>query len=108
MPETLKQHSHAAGTTTASRNLERRVVRSPGDGLTEASRTAPADQAVFDCPVYCGVVASADVEAASSPADDWLRLNRAWWDERAPGHAASGFYDVPGFLAGQESLRAFE
>jgi 2-polyprenyl-3-methyl-5-hydroxy-6-metoxy-1,4-benzoquinol methylase len=48
------------------------------------------------------------VEVTSSPADDWLRLNRAWWDERAPGHAASGFYDVPGFLAGKDSLRAFE
>jgi SAM-dependent methyltransferase len=41
-------------------------------------------------------------------ADDWLRLNRAWWDERAPVHAASGYYDVPGFLAGKDSLRAFE
>jgi SAM-dependent methyltransferase len=48
------------------------------------------------------------VEVTSSPADDWLRLNRAWWDERAPVHAASGFYDVPGFLAGRDSLRAFE
>ena len=48
------------------------------------------------------------MEAASSPSDDWLRLNRAWWDERAPVHAASGFYDVPGFLAGKDSLRAFE
>ena len=48
------------------------------------------------------------MEVASSLADDWLRLNRAWWDERAPVHAASGFYDVPGFLAGRDSLRAFE
>jgi hypothetical protein len=48
------------------------------------------------------------VEVTSSPADDWLGLNRAWWDERAPVHAASGFYDVPGFLAGKDSLRAFE
>jgi 2-polyprenyl-3-methyl-5-hydroxy-6-metoxy-1,4-benzoquinol methylase len=48
------------------------------------------------------------VEVASSPADDWLRLNRAWWDERAPVHAASEFYDVPGFLAGKDSMRAFE
>jgi hypothetical protein len=48
------------------------------------------------------------VEATSSSADDWLRLNRAWWDERAPVHAANGFYDVPGFLAGKDSLRAFE
>ena len=48
------------------------------------------------------------MEIASSSADDWLRLYQAWWDERAPAHAASAFYDVPGFLAGQESLRAFE
>jgi hypothetical protein len=48
------------------------------------------------------------VEVTASLADDWLRLNRAWWDERAPVHAASGFYDVPGFLAGRDSLRAFE
>ncbi|HET6186139.1 MAG TPA: hypothetical protein VFE59_03980 [Trebonia sp.] len=33
------------------------------------------------------------MEVAASPAGDWLRLNRAWWDERAPVHAASGFYD---------------
>ena len=46
--------------------------------------------------------------SSASSADDWLRLNRAWWDERAPVHAASAFYDVPGFLAGQDSLRAFE
>jgi len=48
------------------------------------------------------------VENASSPAGDWLRVNRAWWDERAPVHAASRFYDVPGFLAGQDSLHEFE
>ena len=48
------------------------------------------------------------MEGTASPAGDWLRLNRAWWDERAPLHAASGFYDVPGFLAGQDSLRPFE
>jgi 2-polyprenyl-3-methyl-5-hydroxy-6-metoxy-1,4-benzoquinol methylase len=48
------------------------------------------------------------VEAASYPADDWLRLSRAWWDERSSGHAASGFYDVPGFLTDKDSLRAFE
>lgn len=48
------------------------------------------------------------MEAASSSADDWLRLNRAWWDERAPVHAASEFYDVPGILVGKDSLRTFE
>jgi SAM-dependent methyltransferase len=48
------------------------------------------------------------VEVTASPAGDWLRLNRAWWEERAPVHAASGYYDVRGFLAGRDSLRAFE
>jgi hypothetical protein len=28
------------------------------------------------------------------------------WDERAPVHAASGYYDVPGFPAGQDSNAA--
>ena len=31
------------------------------------------------------------MEVTSSTADDWLRLNRAWWDERAPVHAANTF-----------------
>jgi 2-polyprenyl-3-methyl-5-hydroxy-6-metoxy-1,4-benzoquinol methylase len=48
------------------------------------------------------------VDVTSSSADDWLRLNRAWWDERASAHAVSGYYDVPEFLAGRDSLRAFE
>jgi SAM-dependent methyltransferase len=39
---------------------------------------------------------------------DWLRLNREYWDERVPLHAASSFYDVPGFLAGKDVLRPFE
>ena len=39
---------------------------------------------------------------------DWLRLNREYWDERAPLHPASSFYDVPGFLAGKDVLRPFE
>jgi hypothetical protein len=47
------------------------------------------------------------VDVALLSADDWLRLNRAWWDQRAPVHAASGFYDVPGFLVGKDSLRVF-
>ncbi len=40
--------------------------------------------------------------------DDWRRVNRAWWDERAPHHVASELYDVDGFRAGQSRLRPFE
>ena len=35
-------------------------------------------------------------------------VNRRWWDEVAPVHAASAFYDVDGFLAGGSSLGAVE
>ena len=39
---------------------------------------------------------------------DWLRLNRANWDDRTRVHAASDRYDLPGFRAGGDSPRAFE
>ena len=39
---------------------------------------------------------------------DWLELNRANWDARVPIHAASRFYDIPGFVAGRSTLRDFE
>ena len=39
---------------------------------------------------------------------DWLAVNRANWDERVPLHVDSDFYDVPGFLAGADTLRPFE
>ncbi|MFG1610182.1 class I SAM-dependent methyltransferase [Actinoplanes sp. NPDC049265] len=39
---------------------------------------------------------------------EWLRLNRENWDERAGIHAASEFYDLPGFRAGRSTLRSFE
>jgi SAM-dependent methyltransferase len=48
------------------------------------------------------------VEPNTSVPDDWLELNRANWDARVPLHVASEFYDVPGFVAGTESLRDFE
>jgi SAM-dependent methyltransferase len=50
------------------------------------------------------------VEPAQPVADraDWLALNRANWDARVPIHAASRFYDLPGFVAGREELRPFE
>jgi SAM-dependent methyltransferase len=39
---------------------------------------------------------------------EYLRLNRAWWDERAPIHAAGDFYDLEGFVAGHDTLLPFE
>src|SRR3712207_5831685 len=40
--------------------------------------------------------------------EEWLTTNQAYWDERAPLHAASDFYDVPRFTSGATSLRPFE
>jgi SAM-dependent methyltransferase len=39
---------------------------------------------------------------------DYLEMNRAAWDRRAKVHFESAFYDVPGFLAGNTSLREIE
>ncbi|MFJ8229722.1 class I SAM-dependent methyltransferase [Streptomyces sp. NPDC094448] len=39
---------------------------------------------------------------------DWRTANRSNWDERVPIHLASSYYDLPAFVAGQESLRDFE
>lgn len=39
---------------------------------------------------------------------DWLAANRANWDERVPIHVAGPFYDLPGFVAGKDTLRDFE
>jgi len=42
--------------------------------------------------------------------EDWAELNRTWWDERAPIHVGSEFYDLKGFLADPQAdtLRPFE
>jgi SAM-dependent methyltransferase len=40
--------------------------------------------------------------------DEWMETNRANWDERVPIHVSGEFYDVAGFLAGEERLRPFE
>lgn len=40
--------------------------------------------------------------------DEHLETNRRRWDELAPLHVRSDFYDVPGFLAGASSLRPIE
>ncbi|MFE3452182.1 class I SAM-dependent methyltransferase [Nonomuraea sp. NPDC059194] len=39
---------------------------------------------------------------------DYLEVNRANWDERVAIHVGSPFYDVEGFKAGEQPLRAFE
>ncbi|MFJ3792577.1 class I SAM-dependent methyltransferase [Kitasatospora sp. NPDC090091] len=46
--------------------------------------------------------------ATTSDPADWRAANRANWDERVPIHVAGDFYDVPGFVAGDDSLRGFE
>ncbi|NUR83901.1 MAG: SAM-dependent methyltransferase, partial [Nonomuraea sp.] len=38
---------------------------------------------------------------------DYIALNRANWDGRVAVHLASDFYDVDGFKAGANPLRAF-
>ena len=42
--------------------------------------------------------------------EDWIGTNREWWDERAPTHATSRFYDLDGFRTGTtpDRLRPFE
>ncbi|WP_187437677.1 class I SAM-dependent methyltransferase [Actinomadura decatromicini] len=39
---------------------------------------------------------------------DHHAVNKALWDELVPIHVASDFYDVPGFKAGNQTLRDFE
>jgi len=41
-------------------------------------------------------------------AEEWFSTNQAYWDERAPLHTTSDFYDLPRFKAGATSLRPFE
>lgn len=40
--------------------------------------------------------------------NDYLKLNRASWNERVTPHLASDFYDMPAFLAGKSSLNSIE
>ncbi|MFN8039132.1 MAG: class I SAM-dependent methyltransferase [Acidimicrobiales bacterium] len=49
-----------------------------------------------------------DAHALVGGEPEWLRCNRAAWDERVPIHVASAFYDTESFLAGRSSLRDFE
>ncbi|MBA2376093.1 MAG: class I SAM-dependent methyltransferase [Rubrobacter sp.] len=43
-----------------------------------------------------------------SERDEWFVANRANWDERVPIHTSGDFYDVEGFISGDERLRPFE
>ncbi|QSB13411.1 class I SAM-dependent methyltransferase [Natronosporangium hydrolyticum] len=45
---------------------------------------------------------------STAGASEWRAANRANWDERVPIHAAGSYYDLPGFVAGNETLRSFE
>ena len=48
------------------------------------------------------------MEMTAGPAG-WLEVNRANWDARVPIHTDnSRFYDIPGFVAGRETLREYE
>ena len=38
----------------------------------------------------------------------WIEANRDWWDERAPSHAESEFYDLDDFRQKPDRLRPFE
>lgn len=40
--------------------------------------------------------------------EDWLAINRAYWDERVPIHIQGRFYDVDSFKAGRSTLRRQE
>jgi 2-polyprenyl-3-methyl-5-hydroxy-6-metoxy-1,4-benzoquinol methylase len=46
--------------------------------------------------------------SSESVSFDWLNVNRAYWDERVPNHVTSKVYDVPGFVAGNDTLRPWE
>jgi 2-polyprenyl-3-methyl-5-hydroxy-6-metoxy-1,4-benzoquinol methylase len=46
--------------------------------------------------------------ATTPDAADWRAANRTNWDERVPIQVAGPFYDLPGFVAGRDTLRDFE
>ncbi|ACU76554.1 Methyltransferase type 12 [Catenulispora acidiphila DSM 44928] len=47
-------------------------------------------------------------ETTAPDPGNWLEYNRANWDERVPIHVDGTFYDLAGFVAGRETLEAFE
>ncbi|BCB75537.1 class I SAM-dependent methyltransferase [Phytohabitans flavus] len=47
------------------------------------------------------------MEASATPAN-WLEINRANWDARVPVHLTGEVYDIPAFVAGEQTLRDHE
>lgn len=39
---------------------------------------------------------------------DYAAINKKWWNNATPVHAASKFYDIPGFKKGKTSLQSIE
>src|SRR5437868_1478026 len=57
----------------------------------------------------CSVTARGSHPSTTVTAErKWIAANRAWWDERAPSHAASTFYDLDNFRTKPDRLRPFE
>ena len=46
--------------------------------------------------------------AMSKQINDYFKANQTLWDTKTPVHIESEFYDVPGFLAGNSTLREVE
>ena len=44
----------------------------------------------------------------SKQIEDYFKANQALWDAKTPVHIESEFYDIPGFLAGNSTLREVE
>ena len=44
----------------------------------------------------------------TNPGDEYLRINRAWWNERVPSHVGGDEYGVARWKAGAEKLHPFE
>jgi len=42
------------------------------------------------------------------PKDNYLELNKKAWNDKTAYHAASDFYDMPGFMAGKSTLQDIE
>jgi 2-polyprenyl-3-methyl-5-hydroxy-6-metoxy-1,4-benzoquinol methylase len=47
-------------------------------------------------------------DAAKGKFMNYLEMNRAGWNAKTPVHVNSAFYDMPGFLAGNTSLKDLE
>jgi SAM-dependent methyltransferase len=80
-------------------------------GLATDAAQSPASCAFNGHEIVCPPAESAATVTAMSDGalmSEWLRINRANWDERVGIHAASEFYDLPAFRAGASTLRSFE